>query len=43
VFAYVSAPNKWGSWGLLEYQDQPLDQAPKMRAILDLMKLASNK
>lgn len=43
AFAYVSAPSKWGSWGLLEYQDQPLDQAPKMRAVLDVMKLGESK
>src|SRR5207248_11607878 len=37
VFSYVGAPSKWGSWGVLEYQDQPLDQAPKLRAVLDTL------
>ena len=35
LFAYVAAPSKWGSWGLLEYQDQPVAEAPKYRAFLD--------
>jgi hypothetical protein len=35
LFAYVAAPSKWGSWGLLEYQDQPAEDAPKYRAFRD--------
>jgi hypothetical protein len=35
LFANVARPTKWGSWGLLEYQDQPIAWAPKYRAFLD--------
>jgi len=28
-FASVAAWSKWGSWGILEYHDQPEEQAPK--------------
>lgn len=35
VFSNVGRPSKWGSWGMLEYQDQPAAEAPKYRAILD--------
>jgi hypothetical protein len=31
----VSQTNMWGAWGLLEYQGQPLTQAPKMKAVVD--------
>ena len=34
-FSYVSAPSKWGSWGVLEYMDQPIEQAPKYRALMN--------
>jgi hypothetical protein len=34
-FSFVGAPSKWGSWGVLEYQDQPIDQAPKYRALVN--------
>src|SRR5690606_3686334 len=34
-FSSVDTFTKWGSWGVLEYQDQPLDDAPKYRALLD--------
>ena len=34
-FSYVLAATKWGSWGVLEYQDQPIAQAHKYRALLD--------
>lgn len=33
-FAYVAPPSRWGSWGNLEYQNQPLEEAHKMRATL---------
>jgi hypothetical protein len=36
LFNYVTAPSKWGSWGLLEYQDQPAQEAHKYRAFLDV-------
>jgi hypothetical protein len=35
LFNYVTTPSKWGSWGLLEYQDQPTGDAPKYRAFVD--------
>ena len=34
-FSYVDGFSKWGSWGVLEYQNQALDEAPKYRALLD--------
>lgn len=33
-FAHVSGWSKWGSWGALEYQQQPAAEAPKWQAIL---------
>ncbi len=36
AFASCFTPTRYGSWGLLEYQDQPLDLAHKMRAWIDL-------
>lgn len=36
VFSFVAAPSKWGSWGVLEYQDQPEEEAPKWKAILEV-------
>jgi hypothetical protein len=38
AFSASSPYTKWGSWGYLEYQDQPLDQAHKYRALLDAMR-----
>lgn len=38
AYAYVYAPGKWGSWGALEYQDQPSSDAPKYRALVDFAK-----
>jgi hypothetical protein len=38
VFSNVGKPTKWGSWGVLEYQDQPADKAPKYQAIVDFIK-----
>lgn len=37
-YNYVAEPGKWGSWGLLEYQDQPIEEAPKYRAVIDFAK-----
>jgi hypothetical protein len=34
-FSFIGAPSKWGSWGVLEYQDQPIDSAPKYRALIN--------
>ena len=38
VFSNVSQPSKWGSWGTLEYQDQPIAEAHKYRAVVDAIK-----
>ena len=38
-FNFVYRPQKWGSWGLLEAQDQDLASAPKYRAVRDLADL----
>lgn len=35
AFSNVGQPSKWGSWGALEWQGQPIDQAPKYRALVD--------
>ncbi|MEV6634956.1 IPT/TIG domain-containing protein [Actinoplanes sp. NPDC051470] len=37
AFSAADAPSKWGTFGLLEYQDQPVANAPKFRATLDFM------
>ncbi len=34
-FSFIYSPGKWGSWGVLEYQDQPISQAPKYRAVIN--------
>ncbi|HRF95319.1 MAG TPA: hypothetical protein PLZ51_08990 [Aggregatilineales bacterium] len=36
-FSDISEPSKWGSWGVLEYQTQPREDAPKYDALLDFM------
>jgi len=36
-FSSCAAPSKWGSWGVMEYSDQPLAEAHKYRALLDWM------
>jgi len=38
VFSFVGKPSKWGSWGVLEAQDQPAEKAPKYKAIVDFAK-----
>ncbi|MBX3440980.1 MAG: hypothetical protein KF774_01145 [Planctomyces sp.] len=35
VFASPSQYSKWGSWGILEREDQPLETAPKHQALLE--------
>jgi hypothetical protein len=35
AFNDVSKPGKFGSWGHLEYQDQPTADAPKYRALIE--------
>jgi hypothetical protein len=39
-FSFAGQPSKWGSWGTLEYQDQPIQMAPKYRALIDYFKEA---
>ena len=34
-FSYVDGFSQWGSWGVLEYQDQNLETAHKYRALID--------
>ncbi len=34
-FSYVYRPSQFGSWGILEDQDQPIQEAPKFEAISD--------
>ncbi len=38
VFSSVGGPSKWGSWGILEFQNQPTEDAPKYRAVVDFVK-----
>jgi hypothetical protein len=35
IFSSVGHISQYGAWGHLEYQDQPLEEAPKYRAIID--------
>lgn len=35
LWLYVGKFSKWGSWGACEYQDQPIEQAPKYRAMVN--------
>ena len=35
LWLYVGPFNKWGSWGACEYQDQPIEQAHKYRAMVN--------
>jgi hypothetical protein len=41
LFNSVYQPNKAGSWGLMEYEGQPLSSAHKYRAVLDHMGVVS--
>lgn len=36
-FSSISAYSKWGSWGMLEYQDQDPKTAPKYQGLLDFI------
>jgi hypothetical protein len=38
IFSNVAKPSKWGAWGMLEYQDQPISKAPKYRAVHEFIK-----
>jgi hypothetical protein len=33
LFSSMCAPSKWGSWGLLEYEGQNIEESPKFKAI----------
>ncbi len=35
LFSSISPVSQYGAWGLLEYPNQPLSEAPKMRAVQD--------
>ena len=35
AFLFVGPNNNWGYWGHLEYQDVPLEDAPKFKALLE--------
>jgi hypothetical protein len=35
LFNYMESPNKFGVWGLLESQEQPVERAPKYQAFFD--------
>ncbi|HEX4354757.1 MAG TPA: hypothetical protein VHZ95_17625, partial [Polyangiales bacterium] len=35
LFDYIEAPSKFGEWGLLESQEQPMQSAPKYQAFYD--------
>jgi hypothetical protein len=37
VFSSTSRPSKWGSWGALEHAGQPPAEAPKYRAVRELL------
>jgi hypothetical protein len=37
VFSSTTRPSKWGSWGALEYAGQPPAEAPKFRAVRELL------
>lgn len=36
-FTYVYRPGMWGAWGIMEYQDQPIEEAPKLMGIRTVM------
>ncbi len=37
AFSNICIPTKWGSWGMLEYQNQPIEDAPKYEAIKEAL------
>jgi len=37
IFSFASRPGKWGSWGILEWQNQPRAHAPKFDAVMDYL------
>jgi hypothetical protein len=43
LFNYIETSNKYGSWGLLESQEQPLTEAPKYQAFFDWLQRLSSR
>lgn len=43
LFAMTGAISGYGAWGMVEYNGQPLDQAPKMRAVKNFLGTASTQ
>jgi len=37
IFSSTGRPSKWGSWGILEYQDQDSATAPKFQAVQEFI------
>lgn len=37
IFSSLGAGSKWGSWGLMEYHDQPAAEAPKYQAVIEFL------
>jgi len=37
IFSSMGRYSKWGSWGLMEYHSQPIDEAPKYQAVLEFL------
>lgn len=37
LFNNVEEPSKWGSWGLYEFQTQPIEESPKAMAVNNLI------
>ncbi len=37
IFSSMGTYSKWGSWGLLEYHGQPVEEAPKYQAVLEFL------
>lgn len=42
-FSNVGTPSHFGSWGVLEYQDQAISEAPKYQALLDIIDYLQQK
>jgi hypothetical protein len=38
IFSSTGKFSKWGSWGLMEFHNQPTSKAPKYEAVLDFLK-----
>ena len=37
VFSSVGNYSKWGSWGIMEYHGQPIEEAPKYQAVIEFL------